>query len=329
MRYKKLGPTSIKVSVIGLGTWAIGGWAWGGTDEKQSIDAINGALDSGINLIDMAPMYGKGLSEEIVGKAIKGKRDKIVLATKCGLVWDKQVGLYFFDYEDTGEKVYKCLKKDSIEEELNKSLKRLKTDYIDLYQTHWQDSTTPITETMEKLLELKEKGKIRAIGVCNSSLDELKEYERNGEIASYQEKYSLLDRDIEKEIIPWCNKKNISFISYGSLSKGLLTGKLNSDRKFKKGDHRIGKQRYFEKTIFRTNGIIKKYLEPIAEKHRCSVGNIAVAWLLKNSGIISLCGARNEKQAIENAKGADVTLDEFDLNEIQYFVNDFKEIDNQ
>jgi len=327
LKYVKFGSTSIETSAIGLGTWAIGGWAWGGTDEKNLINAVNGALESGVNLIDTAPMYGKGLSEEIIGKAIKGKRDKVVLATKCGLIWHTKAGVYFFDYESTGEKVYKYLKKESIEYELNNSLKRLGTDYIDLYQTHWQDSTTPIEEIMEALLTLKDKGKIRAIGVCNASFEELKEYERYGKFDTNQGKYSLLDRNIENEIMPWCIGKNISIIAYGSLSKGMLTGKLRADRKFKNGDHRIGKKRFSVYNIAKTNDLIVKFLKPVADKHNCSIGNIATAWLLKNPRVIALCGARNEKQAIENAAGADIKLDESDLEEIKSFINNYEETD--
>ena len=324
LRYKKLGSTSIEVSVIGLGTWAIGGLQWGGTDEKNSIIAVTAALDSGINLIDTAPAYGQGLSEKIVGKAIKGKRDKIILATKCGLRWDKKDGFYFFDYVP-GEPVYRYLGKESIEYELGQSLKRLGTDYIDLYQTHWQDPTTPIKETMEKLLSLKDKGKIRAIGVSNVSLKEIKEYERFGQIVTDQEQYSILDRNIEEEIMPWCMEKNISILAYSPLSKGILTGKLSVNRKFKGDDIRIKDKRFSAKNIIQTNNLIEKFLEPIADKHNCTIGNIAIAWVIKNPKVIALCGARNENQAIENAAGADIELDKSDLEKINDFINNYNE----
>lgn len=327
MRYEKLGSTKIKVSVIGLGTWAIGGWAWGGTNEKESIKAVNVALESGVNFIDTAPMYGKGLSEEIIGKAIKGKRDKVVLATKCGMIWHQKSGTFAFDYEGTGEKVYKYLGKESIEYELNNSLKRLKTDYLDLYQTHWQDQTTPIEQIMETLLKFKDQGKIRAIGVCNTTFNELKEYEKYGKLDSNQEKYNLLDREMENDVISWCINNNITFIAYSSLSRGVLTGKIKADRNFNVGDHRIGRKRYSERNLAYINGLISEYLFPIAEKHNCSIGNIATAWLLKTPGVIVLCGARNEAQAIENSLGADIKLDGIDLEKINSFINNYKEVD--
>ncbi|MBM3712895.1 MAG: aldo/keto reductase, partial [Actinobacteria bacterium] len=179
MKFIKLGGADIEVSVVAFGAWAIGGLWWGGTDEKNSIEAIKASLENGINFIDTAPAYGKGLSEEYVAKAIKGRRDSVVIATKCGLRWDLNKGLYFFDYP-SGEQVYRFLGKESIEYELDLSLKRLKTDYIDLYQIHWQDPTTPISETMEMLLRLKDKGKIRAIGVSNASFEQIKEYLKYG-----------------------------------------------------------------------------------------------------------------------------------------------------
>src|SRR4030042_4259858 len=154
MRYVKLGSTTIEVSVVAFGAWAIGGSWWGGTDEKASIEAIQASLDSGINFIDTAPSYGRGLSEELISKAIKGRRGKVVLATKCGIRWDLKKGTFFFNYA-TGQPGYRYLGKESIQHEIEESLRRLDTAYIDLYQTHWQDPTTPIGETMEKLIELK------------------------------------------------------------------------------------------------------------------------------------------------------------------------------
>ena len=325
MRYIKIGNTSIKASVVGLGTWAIGGWAWGGTNEKESVNAINAAFDSGINFIDTAPIYGKGISEKIIGKAIKGKRDKFVLGTKCGMIWHQNYGEFAFDYESTGEKIYKYLGKESIEYELNNSLKRLETDYIDLYQTHWPDKTTPIEETMSILKKLKEQGKIRAIGVCNVSLKELKEYQRYGILDSDQEKYNLLDREIENDTIPWCKGNNVTVISYSSFSRGILTGKIKPNRKFTKGDHRIGRNRYSRKNIIRINNLIDDYLKPIANRHKCSIGNIATAWILRNPGVIALCGVRDHKQAIENSVGANIKLNDFDFTDINNFINKYKE----
>jgi aryl-alcohol dehydrogenase-like predicted oxidoreductase len=181
MRYRSLGKSGIEASVVGLGSWAIGGWMWGGAEEAESVRAIHAAIDAGVNLIDTAPVYGFGVSEEVVGKAIRDRRDKVVLATKCGLVWHEEKGEFFFASDekhptDDGRiKVYRRLAPDTIRREVEWSLKRLGTDRIDLLQTHWQDSTTPIAATMHTLMELKKEGKIRAIGCSNATPEQMDE----------------------------------------------------------------------------------------------------------------------------------------------------------
>lgn len=322
MRYTNLGKTDIKVSVIGFGAWAIGGKWWGGNDEKDSLEAIYASFEGGVNFIDTAPAYGQGLSEEIVGKAIAGKRDKIVVATKCGLRWDLKKGFYFFDYAP-GVPIYRYLGKQSIEHELNQSLKRLKTDYIDLYQTHWQDPTTPISETMEALLDLKQKGKIRAIGVSNISLEKIKEYSKYGQIDSDQEKYSIIDRAVEADLLPWCEKNGASLIAYSPLAKGLLTGKMSPERKFTQDDSRFGDDRYSAKNILKTNELLEKHLRDVAQKHGASYGHLAVAWLIKNPTVIALVGARNKVQAEDNIKSASIILDSEDLDKMNKFINEY------
>ncbi len=239
MRFVKLGGTDMKVSVVAFGAWAAGGHWWGGNDEKDSIEAIQSSIEAGINFIDTAPAYGQGLSEEIVAKAIKGKRESVFIATKCGLRWNLKKGMYFFDY-DPGVPIYRYLGKESLEEELDNSLKRLNTDYIDLYQTHWQDPTTPIDRTMEFLMQAKQKGKIRAIGVSNANLQQIKEYAANGVLDTDQEKYSLIDLEVQEELLPWCEKNNVSMLAYSPTAKGLLTGNLTPQRKFSEGDIRKG-----------------------------------------------------------------------------------------
>jgi len=322
MRFVKLGNSQIMVSVIGLGAWAIGGKWWGGTDEKESIEAIQASIDSGINFIDTAPAYGQGLSERFIEKALRGRRDKVVIATKCGLRWDLKKGLYFFDYAP-GVPIYKYLSRESIEYELDQSLKRLGTDYIDLYQSHWQDPTTPISETMETFLRLKEKGKIKAIGVSNASLEEIKEYSRYGVIDSDQEKYSLLDRSLESDLLPWCEKNTVSVLAYSSMSKGLLTGKMSPDREFKKGDVRFGDQRFSAENIKRVNELLEKHLKTVTEKHNASYGHITTAWLLKNLKVIALCGARNKEQAVENARAGNIELDGDDIKKVDDFIKEY------
>ncbi len=321
MRFVKLGSTDMKVSVVAFGAWAAGGHFWGGNDEKDSIEAIQASIEAGVNFIDTAPAYGQGLSEEIVAKVIKGKRESIFVATKCGLRWNLKKGKYFFDY-DPGVPVYRYLGKDSLEEELDNSLKRLNTDYIDLYQTHWQDPTTPIDQTMEFLMEAKYKGKIRAIGVSNANLQQIKEYTANGILDADQEKYSLIDLEVQEELLPWCEKNNVSMLAYSPTAKGLLTGNLTPQRKFSEGDIRKGDRAYSQENISRINTLLDKYIKPVAQKHNAEIGNIATAWLIGNPSVIALCGARNKKQAVENAAAGDILLDGEDMAKIKSFIKE-------
>ncbi len=238
MIYRELGSSGIEVSAVAFGAWAIGGWMWGGVDEDEAIDAIQAALDAGVNVIDTAPIYGFGRSEEIVGRAIRDRRDKVVLATKCGMVWDREEGQFFFHTSRLGiaaqpseMEVFKCLRPASIRQELERSLKRLGTDHVDLYQTHWQESTTPIADTMGELLRLKKEGKIRAIGVCNANVEHMRAY---GPIDSDQEKFSLLDREIEQENLPYCRRESIAVLAYSPLANGLLTERMRPDRQVRR-----------------------------------------------------------------------------------------------
>jgi len=316
MRYIKLGKTDIEISVIGLGAWAIGGWMWGGTDESESIKAINTAVEMGINLIDTAPAYGKGLSEEIVSKAIKGKRDKLVIATKCGIVWHLEKGEFFFNYE-SGEKVYKYLGPESIRYEIEQSLSRLGTDYIDLYQTHWQDKTTLIEDTMETLMDLKKEGKIRSIGASNASLKDLEQYNQAGQLDVDQEKYNLIDNEVEQEALPWCKNNRVTMLAYSSLAKGLLTGKMTHDREFKGDDLRKNDPRFSKENRKKINSVLAAEFEPIAKKYGLSLAQLSVAALVSQNGVVALCGMRNEKQAKENAKAGDSLIEESDIMKIK------------
>ncbi|MGG2473794.1 aldo/keto reductase, partial [Rhizobium sp. BR5] len=239
---RTIGGSGISASAVGLGTWAIGGWMWGGTDERQSIAAIQASLDAGISLIDTAPAYGMGLAETIVGKAIAGKRDKVVLVTKCGLVWHVNEGAYFFHQD--GKPVHRYLGAASIRYEVEESLKRLGTDYIDHYVTHWQDATTPIAETVETLVRMKEEGKIRSIGASNVSPADLEAYIATGALDAIQEEYSMVKRDIETTLLPLCRKNSVSVLSYSSLALGLLSGKVGPERVFAEDDQRHGNPRF-------------------------------------------------------------------------------------
>ena len=315
MLKRKLGNSGIDASVIGLGTWVTGGWMWGGADDNESIKAIHAGLDSGIDLIDTAPVYGFGRSEEVVGKAIKGRRDKVVLATKCGLVWNKTAGILHFTTNeksvtktDFTKSVYKYLHPDSIREEVELSLKRLQTDYIDLYQTHWQEETTPISDTMSMLEKLKDEGKIRAIGVSNATVDQMKEY---GAIDTAQEKYNMLARKLDDNgITDYCSSNNIAVLAYSPLANGLLTGKITENTKFGEGDLRINNPLFSSENIRKVNSMLSEFSN-IAESAGKTIAQVVMAWTLQRKGITHLLvGARNEKQAVENAGGGISLLSE-------------------
>lgn len=239
---REIGRSGVTASAVGLGTWAIGGWMWGGTDERESIAAIQASLDAGVTLIDTAPAYGLGRSEEIVGKALAGRRDKAVIATKCGLVWHTDKGRHFFDQD--GKPVHRYLGRDAILHEVEQSLKRLGTDYIDLYITHWQDPTTPIEETMSALEELRQAGKIKAIGASNVGRGELERYIAVGGLDAIQERFSMIDREIETELLPLTRRSGVATLSYSSLALGLLSGSIGPERVFSGDDQRRDNPRF-------------------------------------------------------------------------------------
>ncbi|MFZ5833044.1 MAG: aldo/keto reductase [Planctomycetota bacterium] len=323
MLYRALGKSGIEASAIGLGTWVMGGGeVWGpNPDDRESIAAIHAALDRGVNLIDTAPAYGFGRSEEVVGRAIADRRGKVVLATKCGLWWDDARGSFFAIFD--GRPIRRSLRPDTIGIEIENSLRRLGTDYIDLYQTHWPavaPDKTPIADTMACLMELKGQGKIRAIGVSNVSLAEIEENDRDGELSSDQFRYSMLWRHAEADILPWCQKHNVATLTYQSLEQGLLTGKVGMDRQFTEAETR-GKESW---NPWFKPGNRKHVLDLLAgwkdltEKHDCSLAQLVLAWTLVQPGVThALCGARRPDQIDENARAADVRLDEADLARIR------------
>jgi len=311
---RKIGNSDIEASAIGLGTWAMGGWMWGGTDEAQSIAAVHAAIDEGVSLIDTAPAYGMGKSEELVGAAIKGRRDKVILSTKCGLAWHTTKGNHFFD--QAGKPVHRYLGADSIIHEVEQSLKRLGTDYIDHYITHWQDPTTPISETLEALLKLKEQGKIRSIGISNVSVEDLHAYIEAGQIDAIQECFSMLDRGIEKTLLPITMKHNISCLSYSSLALGLLSGKMGPERTFDGDDQRQGNPRFSLENRKKIANLFEE-ISPIAADYSITIAQMVIAWTISRPGItFALCGARNPEQAIENAKAGRVILNAGDAANI-------------
>jgi len=306
MQYRELGASGLKVSAVGLGTWAIGGWLWGGSDRQAAVAAVQAAVEAGITLIDTAPGYGLGLAEEIVGEALAGLRDKVVLATKCGLVWHVRRGQHFFD--QLGRPVHRYLGPQSVRHELEESLRRLATDRIDLYQTHWQDATTPIAETMGELEKLRREGKIRAIGVSNVSPADLEAYLEAGGVSSIQEKYSMLDRGAEKQLLPLAREKGIAALAYSPMALGLLTGKVKPGRRFPGDDLRHNNPRFTEENIRKVNALLEE-VAPVAAAHRATLAQTVVAWTLAQPGVTcALCGARNPEQARENAGAGGLQL---------------------
>ncbi|MET0573267.1 MAG: aldo/keto reductase [Pedobacter agri] len=325
MEYRKIGNSDLELSAITFGAWAAGGWMWGSTDRNDAIKAIQAGYDLGVTSIDTAPIYGQGDSEEIVGEAVKGiARDKIQLVTKFGMRWDLEKGKLAMQTKNNDGKnidVYKYAGKESVIFECEQSLKRLGTDYIDLYQIHWPDVTTPISETFEAVSRLIEQGKVRYAGVCNYDVAQLKEADQTLEIISNQIPFSMVNRAVEEEIIPFCLEHNKSVLAYSPMERGLLTGKMTTDYKFEEGDHRQGNKFFTPESIQKTNAFLAK-LKPLAEEKNATLSQLVLRWTIERPGItIALVGARNEKQAIQNAEAINVKLS---ADEIQLINTELK-----
>jgi len=327
MLYRKLGKSDLEVSAITFGAWAAGGWMWGSTDRNDAIEAIRASYDVGVTSIDTAPIYGQGTSEEIVGEAIKGiSRDKVQILTKFGMRWDLAKGdLAMHSKNNSGEDidVYKYAGKDSIIYECEQSLRRLGTDYIDLYQIHWPDFTTPIDETFEAVSRLVEQGKVRFAGVCNYNAQQMEEAEKTLELVSNQIPFSMVNRGIEEETVPYCIENNKSILAYSPLERGLLTGKITPGYSFQEGDHRASHKHFQPDFIEKTNELLHK-IKPVADRHHASLGQLVLRWTLERPGItVALAGARNAEQAVQNAKAADIHLTDEEINTINDLVNRF------
>ena len=311
MEYRKLGKNGIEISTVTFGAWAIGGWLWGGTDQKAAVSAIRRAFELGITTIDTAPAYGFGLSEEIVKEAVRGKRDKYQILTKFGMRWDLDRGEFFFNTEDANGKpvkMYKYSGKESVIEECERCLKRLGTDYIDLFQIHWPDSTTPIHETMEAVVRLIETGKVRAAGVCNYSAEQTAEALKTAPLLSNQVPYSMVNRSIEEDLIPFCIQQGMGVLAYSPLQRGLLTGKIRPGHAFGPGDHRPATPHFEKKNMDKVLGFLDE-IQPIADGHGATLAQLVISWTIHRPGITAaLVGARNPAQVEENAKAAGIRL---------------------
>ncbi|MBU1078679.1 MAG: aldo/keto reductase [Spirochaetes bacterium] len=319
MRRKKLGRSDLELSVVGLGTWAMGGsdWAysWGSQDDNDSISAIHQAMDLGINWIDTAPVYGMGHAEEVVGKAISTMKEKPLVFSKCGLVWNDK------------RKVTPLLKRESVKNEINASLKRLQIEVIDLYQIHWPRPDEDIEEAWEVIAGAVKAGKIRYAGVCNFNVDQLIRVESIHPAASLQPPYSMIERDIEEEILPYCATFEKGVIVYSPMQKGLLTGKYTKEniKQLSPDDHR----KYdiqFKEPILNTNLWFIEGLKPIAEKNKITLAQLAIAWTLNRREVTAaIVGARNASQIGDTARAGDWVLSDVDIALIDSLIQERQE----
>jgi aryl-alcohol dehydrogenase-like predicted oxidoreductase len=312
MQKNKLGASELELTVMGFGAWAIGGggwaFAWGPQDDQDSISAIHAALDAGINWIDTAHVYGHGHSEEVVGRAIKGRRSEVIVATKCGLL------------KGNDGSVVNCLNRKSVREELEGSLRRLGVDVIDLYQIHWPNPEEDIEEAWEVLAEAKEKGLVRAIGVSNFNAAQMERVRKIAPIDSLQPPYSMWRRQIEAETQPYCRKHNIGIVSYSPMVSGFLTGKLSAAwvKSLPEDDWRRNNVNAKEPALSANIEFIENTVRPIAKKHNVGVGEIAIAWVLRGGAITSaIVGGRSPQQVKETVRAAAVKLSVDELQAIE------------
>jgi aryl-alcohol dehydrogenase-like predicted oxidoreductase len=289
MKYNELGNTGLEVSAIAQGTWALGAAGWGDIDDKNSIKTIRKAVDLGVTLIDTAPIYGMGHSEEVVGKAVAGMRDKVVIATKCGLV------------SGEGNKVERVLTAESIRKEVDVSLKRLDTDYIDIYILHWPDVNTPVEESLGEMERLQRAGKIKHIGVSNFDRELLERSMKATKIACIQPQLSLLSQE-SLDLIEFAGDNGIGVLTYGSLAAGMLTGKVKEIPKFEKHDIRANFYPFYKEPMFSKALKLIEVLRNISRDHSMPVSSVAINWIIQQPGVTSaLTGATMPDQIAENA----------------------------
>jgi aryl-alcohol dehydrogenase-like predicted oxidoreductase len=321
MKKRMLGKSGVELSALGLGTWAIGGgdnpYGWGKQDDRESVQTIQRALDKGINWLDTAAGYGHGHSEEIVGKAVAGRRDEVFIATKCGILW-----------KEDGSDIYPCLGAESIKGEVESSLKRLNTDHIDLYQIHWPTGDDKeIAEGWTAVADLIKEGKVRFGGVSNFNINQLEIVSKIHPVTSLQPPYSMLVRDIEGEVIDYCRINQIGILAYSPMQAGLLTGKMTRERvlSFTDDDWRKTKSPFFKDPALSIYLDFVEKLKPIAAKHGRPVSHLAIAWVLRWPEMTgAIVGARKPSQVDETIGAGDFVLSKEDINTIDELL---KELD--
>lgn len=305
MEYRRLGVSGLEVSVVAMGGWAFGADPadWGPIDDNESIAAIRRGVDLGINLIDTSPSYGHGHGEEVIGKAIRDCRDRVLIATKCGLV-----------RRNGGHGLVRCLRPESIRTECEQSLRRLHVETIDLFQAHRPDPATPLAETVGEMLRLREEGKIGAFGLCNFGCERLSDARRRGPIASLQTPLSLLERDAQEEIVPYCREYNIGVLAVSPLARGLLTGKYDTSSRF--SDLRAADARFAGEPFSRNLNLVQ-CLVAVAGRAGCTMSQLALRWVIQQTGVTAaVAGIKRISQVEENAAAGDLTLPPDILEEV-------------
>lgn len=313
MQTRKLGFTDLNLTSVGFGTWAVGGagwqWAWGPQDDADSIAAIQKGLDLGINWVDTAAAYGQGHSEEVVGRAVVGRRDEVIIATKCGLVW-----------EAGSPEVYNRLKAESVRAECEASLKRLKVEVIDLYQIHWPNPDEDVEEAWGTIADLIKEGKVRYAGASNFSVEQLKRVQAIHPVASLQPPYSMLAREVEAELLPYCAENNMGVVVYSPMHTGLLTGKYSKERiaSLPDDDWRKDRNPDFQEPALSVNLALVEGLRPIAERNGKTVAQLAVAWVLRRPEMTSaIVGARRPSHIEETVVAGDWELSPKEIAEVE------------
>ncbi len=310
MQMRQLGYTDLKLTTVGLGTWAIGGpwqFGWGPQDDDEAIAAILASLETGINWLDTAPVYGLGHSEELVGKALKQTNKKPIIATKCSLLWT-----------DKREKV-SCLKAQSIRQECHDSLERLGIETIDLYQIHWSEPDEDIEQAWEEMARLAEEGKIRYLGVSNFNVGQIKRIQKIHPVASLQPPYSMLHREVEDELLVYCAQNDIGVVAYSPMQRGLLTGKFSPERisSLPLDDHRRVNPDFHEPKFTATLELVEQ-LRPIAERNGKTLAQLSISWVLRRPEVTAaIVGARKPEQILETAPASDWDLNKEDIEQIE------------